>query len=1147
MDTGADVTVLKESMNELGLSELIIASKWQLKGPDGNRLLPSFMASVLSPFTLVSSVEEDVLGICFLVPSSGCEAVDDRILVTTTKTASVHSLRSRKVLESWNLRSLQAFACRSLYSRSTSEFLALVRDIPADSVFLVTWSQEDKDIQKRKKHKFASPLHSLLLPLHWGKNCGEDCSDVFLLFQDGMCLPYSADTVARRSELESSGAVAGSEIVDVVVMYDKEEADGIALDSVYRWDVLRAVGGIGGKKVLELTSFVSSSSAAVSSARLPFSLSSENNVLSRALGRGKVIVIDDKNGTIETWKSDHPHIHTTIAALSKDILLRGCSVVVLGTEFVALLGKKRDDEQMTIVQTYSLRHFSLPLARRTLRPPVSSASPLRLWYDGSRHMLATFGRSLACLEVSLERRPLSKLLGFKRKDGNVRQEIKLIEWKLGNDHALSLLKKVIKAIEESRYQYQDTCPLLDLVTALLDAHGTSLLLTEKEETKNALIDAKGRVSELLEFWGQFSSTVISILRTSFTMHGRVVHFMLLLFYESSVSAFIPLGLSPVVYKYGDTIEVKAVSLTSARSQLPHRYYSLPFCSTNGKPVYKAENLGEILRGDRIVSTPYSVKMGVDEGCRVLCNSSKIPGLWSLKEVEELASRIQDEYYVNLQIDNLPSATKIQIAGNEGDQIELGYPLGSSGDKPGEIFINNYLKFKLKYNTKDRINYYVVGFEIEAHSVALSELKYNTDKKDALECIVPENPRPLLVPNDPMPILFLYSVHWEASNTDWSSRWNVYLNLKDTQIHWFSVMNSVIVILFLSGILTMILVRTLRRDISQYNSEDDEMREDTLEEMGWKLLHGDVFRPPRYRRLFCALFGSGIQVACMTIVTIFFTMLGILSPTSRGTIVTAAIFLYAFMGAVSGYFSARLYRTMKGSDWKKTALWTATLYPGVVFIAGFVLNFFLIGESSSGAVPFSTMISLLCIWLGVSFPLVFLGSYFGYRKKPFTHPVRTNQIPRQIPDQPWYMKLVFCMLAAGILPFGAMFIELFFLFSAIWENQIYFLFGFLFLVIVILIVSVSQIAIVLVYFQLCKEDYNWWWRSFLISGGSSVYLFAFSWLYFNSKLDITEFVPIILYFGYTTLMVFTFWLFTCTVGFLASYIFVRKIYSAVKID
>jgi len=79
-----------------------------------------------------------------------------------------------------------------------------------------------------------------------------------------------------------------------------------------------------------------------------------------------------------------------------------------------------------------------------------------------------------------------------------------------------------------------------------------------------------------------------------------------------------------------------------------------------------------------------------------------------------------------------------------------------------------------------------------------------------------------------------------------------------------------------------------------------------------------------------------------------------------------------------------------------------LYPGIVFGVGFFLNFFIWGEHSSGAVPFTTMLALVCMWFGISVPLVFLGYYFGFRKQPYEHPVRTNQIPRQVPDQVWYL-------------------------------------------------------------------------------------------------------------------------------------------------
>merc|ERR1712050_503805 len=121
---------------------------------------------------------------------------------------------------------------------------------------------------------------------------------------------------------------------------------------------------------------------------------------------------------------------------------------------------------------------------------------------------------------------------------------------------------------------------------------------------------------------------------------------------------------------------------------------------------------------------------------------------------------------------------------------------------------------------------------------------------------------------------------------------------------------------------------------------------------------------------------------------------------------------------------------------------------------------------------------------------FLGAYFGFRKPNIELPVRTNQVPRQIPEQPWFVQPVFTALVGGVLPFGAVFTELFFIMSSLWQHQFYYLFGFLALVLVILIVTCAEISIVLTYFHLTSEDYNWWWQSFCSSGSSAIYLFLF---------------------------------------------------------
>ncbi len=262
----------------------------------------------------------------------------------------------------------------------------------------------------------------------------------------------------------------------------------------------------------------------------------------------------------------------------------------------------------------------------------------------------------------------------------------------------------------------------------------------------------------------------------------------------------------------------------------------------------------------------------------------------------------------------------------------------------------------------RENYRVVRFEVETRSVAHEDIKFKEDS-----CEFSDNARPQYINRvGKTKLFFTYSVEWKQSDVRWASRWDSYLAMSDVQIHWFSIVNSLIVVFFLSGILTMIIIRTLRRDIAKYVlpmeilttlALPDYLRlsaylgiiKMTVTMKLWKNLAGSsstemYFVPPDIlncsqqslavgSKFFAwpSLLSVGIQrkanisiaVVLVNDSTFFFSpkvfaMLGMLSPASRGALMTAAIFLYVFMGLIAGYHSGRLYKTMKGKEWKRAA-------------------------------------------------------------------------------------------------------------------------------------------------------------------------------------------------------------------------------------
>jgi len=494
--------------------------------------------------------------------------------------------------------------------------------------------------------------------------------------------------------------------------------------------------------------------------------------------------------------------------------------------------------------------------------------------------------------------------------------------------------------------------------------------------------------------------------------------------------YIP-GSAPMDYKSGDFVKIKVNSLSSVNTQLPMSYYSLPFCSPDIIED-SIENLGEILAGDLVESSAYEIKMNVEEKCKVLCNRTM-----AKEDVEKLSRAIDDAYVINLSADNLPAATKIVT--EAGDTLySPGYPVGYVSSSIGHV-IFNHVSIKLLrhgHKTADGSDAYrIVGFEVAPQSMV------HSSRGGVQSCSLGE-----VLLNQPSNIIFSYDVSWKDSDILWATRWDeTYLKEGDADIHWFSIINSLMIVLFLSGMLAMILLRTLLRDIARYNEIDN--IEDAQEESGWKLVHGDVFRRPPYRKLLAVCAGTGVQILGMTVVTLVFAALGLLSPANRGALLQSMLLLFTFMGFPAGYVSARLNKLFEGGECTRNVrvtLMTGLQFPGVCFGVFFFLDILIWSKKSTGAVPFGTMFLLLVLWFGISLPLVFIGSYFGYKKQSISLPVRTNQIPRQIPPQHWLSNSFVACLVGSVLPFGAIFTELLFIMSSIWQHRFYYLLDFLLL-------------------------------------------------------------------------------------------------------
>ncbi|CAN7998974.1 unnamed protein product [Ixodes hexagonus] len=477
----------------------------------------------------------------------------------------------------------------------------------------------------------------------------------------------------------------------------------------------------------------------------------------------------------------------------------------------------------------------------------------------------------------------------------------------------------------------------------------------------------------------------------------------------------------------------------------YHYYQLPVCRPN-KIVARSLTLGEVLDGDRMAESLYEIDFKVPVEKKALCTVHL-----SEDEFNKLKAAIEDLYYFEFVIDGL------RLWGFIGHLEE-----GGLIPHKHKLYLWTHLTFNIEHN----------GGRVMSANVTVTDST-------------------ALLLNDlvaPLDITHTYSVRWLPTNVTEREQAGMAragaghaFFPQSLEIHWLSVLNSTVLIVLLLGFIGIILARVLRNDFARYNAMDSKAEMD-VEEYGWKIIHSDVFRFPAYKNLLCAILGVGTQFLCIAAGVLLMALLSLFNVHNHGSMNTAICVLYALTSCIAGFVSSKMYRQMGGTSWVLNVNLVSCLFFAPLFVVWSIQNSTAWVYNSTQALPATTVVLLFLIWVCCGYPLTLMGGILGKNwAGPFEAPCRAKLIARGVPPVPWYHSLPVHCFVGGFLPFSAISVELYYIFSTVWGREHYTLYGILLLVAIILLSVTASISVALTYFQLSSEDYHWWWRSIYTGG------------------------------------------------------------------
>ena len=648
------------------------------------------------------------------------------------------------------------------------------------------------------------------------------------------------------------------------------------------------------------------------------------------------------------------------------------------------------------------------------------------------------------------------------------------------------------------------------------------------------------------------------------------------------------------YKKSEILKLTVKTMHSSKNQIPYDYSFLGLCN-NGNISRPKEGITELLTGKRMSYTNYYVFMNQNETCASACTKN-----FSEKDIKNYKWLIDRKYYITYYLDKLPSGfqTYYNYRLNTKNRLPYinyfsGIPIGYKEGK--KYYLYNHFVFYIKINEKNK-KYQVVDFYISAHSANQPDeeicIKYekgeitDSDVEDGNITLSNNNSSNIVYSNINISskdfdyksfeeqykdriynvleegtkryykiaeeqelklgnIAFTYDVIFIKSNVSFSSRYDHYFSLNGTY-RWAGLFISNIVIFILTLGIFMILTRTVQKDLDKYNTNSVINDTIIIDEYGWKQITGDVFRPPRHQKTLSAFIGTGFEVLCILIVSLILSLIGFIKPEIRSKMVNYIFISCIIFSIISGYVSTFVYRNIGGKEWLKNSIITAFFFPTISLTVLGIIRILMTFEQSSASFKLSQMALLCFLWLFVSSPLVFVGTFLSLMRHTIKYPCKVNALPTAIGYKPWYLHLQYFSWFTGIIPFVTFFIEFVYLMKSIWTYQVYYLASFLSLSLLFAIVISSEMSIIYVFINLCYGDHKWWWKSFFVSASPALYVLIYSVLYFL-RLGLTRLSAIIVYFLINILISIVVALVLGSCGTLLTFWFVFYIYSKIKID